>query len=66
MNDLIKDPLRGFSFDRYPYHKGEGEKSIDFSVKMFLYCGLFFGAVVAELPGLLALAGLYSLSLIRK
>jgi len=64
--ELIKDPLRGFSFDRYPYQKKEGEKSIDFSVKMFLYCVMFTVGVSLELPGIIVLFGLYFLSLVRK
>jgi hypothetical protein len=65
-SELMRDPLRGLSFDSYPYRKRENEKSIDFSVKMFLYCLLFTGAVALDLPGILGLFGLYCLSLVRR
>ena len=63
---MIQDPLRGISFDEYPYQKKEGEKSIDFSVKMMLYCLVFSVGLAYELPGLLVVFGLYCLSLVRK
>jgi len=64
--DLIRDPLRGFSFDRYPFRKGEGEKSIDFTVKMCFYTGFWLACVLCELPGMLVFFGIYGLSLVRK
>ena len=66
MSNWIRDPLRGFSFDKYPYERVGNEKSIDFSVKMFLYCSLYLTAVIFELPGMIALGFLYFLSLKRK
>ena len=66
MMEFIKDPLRGFSFDRYPFRKGEGEKSIDFTVKMSLYTGFWVACVICELPGMLVFFGIYCLSLVRK
>ena len=64
--NLIRDPLRGFSFDRWPFKKGEGEKSIDYSVKMSFYTAFWLSCVLFELPGMLIFFGVYALTLVRK
>ena len=42
MSNWIRDPLRGFSFDKYPYERVGNEKSIDFSVKMLAKTSLMY------------------------
>ena len=34
---LFRDPLRGFSIDRWPYSRSEGEIKLDFMFKSCLY-----------------------------
>ena len=34
---LYRDPLRGFSFDKFPYERDEGELEVDFMYKSVIY-----------------------------
>ena len=51
MNWLFRDPLRGFSFDKFPYERAEGELEVDFMYKSAIYLTTLAGATLFFLEG---------------
>ena len=52
MDWLYRDPLRNwFSFDKFPYERGEGELEIDFMFKSVIYLSFLMAGSVLFLEG---------------
>lgn len=58
---IYRDPLRGVSIDKFPYHRGEGEIRLDFIFKGCLYSSSLVLCFLAGLPEFLTLTGVWLL-----
>ena len=57
----MKDVLWFMNFDVWPFRRGEGEKRIDFTVKMMFYVMIWTGAVVFDWWAILIAYGSYGI-----
>ena len=47
---LFRDPLRGFSIDKFPYKRDDGELRLDFIFKAAMYGPMIGIAAIMESP----------------
>ena len=47
---LFRDPLRGFSIDKFPYKRDDGELRLDFIFKAAMYGPMIGIATIMESP----------------
>ena len=56
---IYRDPLRGLSIDKFPYHRDEGEIRLDFIFKSCLYSSSLTLCFLAGLPEFLTVVGVW-------